>query len=69
MGYYEMQVCWNLVFSILNCIKIRANQLEQYLNQKIYIPQTLWKTYNLQFSYFIIGMKVGSNQCFVVFDF
>jgi hypothetical protein len=29
MGYYEMQVCWNLLFSILNCIKIRANRIEQ----------------------------------------
>ncbi len=69
MGYYEMHVCWNLLFSILNCKKIKANKLEQHLNQKFHIPQTLWKTYNLQLSYFIIGMKIGSNQCLLVFDF
>jgi hypothetical protein len=50
MGYYEMHVCWNLLFSILNCKKIKANKLEQL-------------------SYFIIGMRIGSNQCLLVFDF
>jgi hypothetical protein len=58
----------SLVFNI-KLYKNKANTLEQCLDQNFHIPQTLWKFYNLQLSYSIIGTKVGSNQCLVIFDF